>query len=410
MAKLRTINVDLNRQYRNDLNWNFQQIEALTGTSISEIARVERESKERDDFLAGTDVEAIIQRIDTSANNADVQAQHAKVQGDYAKDQGDYAKQQGDYAGIKGDYADEKAVLADLAAANANNEASNLSQLKVDVVDATQRANAEADNANQAASDANAAAIYAKSQGDYAKQQGDAVQDIIDAGGTVASVNGQTGVVVLDADDVGAIPASKEADLATKQELLSVDNQVTTHEAVKASLTQSGHVRLSSSINSESEDLSATSKAVSVLNGLKKNYLHGVFANISRTGWHRIMLDIESGSGQRFGGVILIAATSGTGSAGGSIALSLNSNQDRKELKLISAVTSVSGIKKVRLVDPKSAWSSGNYLDIYMETTVPISVNAEYLHQSGNTLKFTESAEFNPEVPAGFRITEVILQ
>lgn len=141
MANLRTINVDLNRQYRNDLNWNFQQIEALTGISTSEITRVERESKERDDFLAGTSVDAIIQRIDTAANNADVKAVYAETQGDYAKEQGDYAKSQGNYANDKGVYAEEKAVLADLAAANANTEASNLSQLKVDVVEAIQNTN-----------------------------------------------------------------------------------------------------------------------------------------------------------------------------------------------------------------------------------------------------------------------------
>lgn len=220
VAKLREINVDLNRQYRDDLNWNFRQIEAITGMSASDIARVERESKERDNLLAGTDVEAIIQRIDTSANNADVQAQHAKVQGDYTKGMGDYAKQQGDYASQKGDYADEKAVLADRAAANASNEASNLSQLKVDVMDATQRANAEADSANRAASDANTAATYANEQGDYAKTIADSLVDT-DVGELTIKIN------------------------EVNNNLTTLDDKVTTHLEEEATENILGHVRQS---------------------------------------------------------------------------------------------------------------------------------------------------------------------
>lgn len=168
MGKLRTINVELNRQYRNDLNWNFEQIEKDLDGNLSEIERVERESKERDNFLAGTNVDEIVQRIDTAATNAELQAIYAKNQGDYAKEQGDYAKEQGNYAKIKGDYANEKAILADQAAANAYQEASNLSALKVAVVDATQNANVQAQHAEQQGN-------YAKSQGDYAKQEADRI-------------------------------------------------------------------------------------------------------------------------------------------------------------------------------------------------------------------------------------------
>lgn len=175
MGRYRTINVDLNRQYRNDLNQNFTDIEKDIFGAESDIARVEAESKERDNLMAGTDVDAIIQRIDTSADNADVQAQYAKTQGDYAKTQGEYAKSQGDYASSKGEYANEKAILADGAAANANSEASNLSQLKIDVTTATQNANTATSNADTARTNANNAATYANTQGDYAKREADRV-------------------------------------------------------------------------------------------------------------------------------------------------------------------------------------------------------------------------------------------
>lgn len=147
---IRIINVDLNADYRRDLNYNFSLLENQSGGSSTEIARVERESKERDDLLAGTDVDAIIQRIDTSANNADVKAQYAKEQGDFAKAQGEYAKTQGDFAKAQGEYAGEKAVSADAAATNANTAATGLDAIKTAAVDATQAANTAAEKANKA--------------------------------------------------------------------------------------------------------------------------------------------------------------------------------------------------------------------------------------------------------------------
>ena len=135
------------------------------------------------------DVDDVIQSANTATQFANEAGTYANEQGDYAKTQGDYAKQQGD---------------------TAKDEASNLSQLKDDVTTATTNANQSAINADNAATNANEQATfantqgnYAKEQGDYAKAQGDAIQDIFDEG-LVASVNGQTGAVVLDADDVGA--------------------------------------------------------------------------------------------------------------------------------------------------------------------------------------------------------------
>lgn len=164
--KYRTIGANLNRDYRNDLNYNFQQIEddiknsanisdANKQALLAELARVERESKERDDLLAGESLDALLQSIadaknaaNTAAANANLAAANVEGKGTYAQNQGDYAKTQGDYAKLKGDYADEKALLADAAAANANAETANLDAMKVASTDATQAANTAAGAVN----------------------------------------------------------------------------------------------------------------------------------------------------------------------------------------------------------------------------------------------------------------------
>lgn len=207
MGRYRTINTDLNRQYRNDLNANFTQIEQdilgqenftveMKNSLLTELSRIERESKERDDFLAGESLEVLLQSItdaknsaNTAASNANTKATHAQTQGDYAKGQGDYAKNQGDYAKTKGDYANEKAILADGAAGKANAEASNLSQLKGDVVTATQNANTAKSNAETATTNANNAGSYATTQGDYAKLQGDRAKDVVEGTGLLTQTD-----------------------------------------------------------------------------------------------------------------------------------------------------------------------------------------------------------------------------
>ncbi|MEV9640413.1 hypothetical protein ABZ756_06920 [Mammaliicoccus sciuri] len=163
--KYRTIGTNLNRDYRNDLNYNFQQIEDDIKNSanisdankqqlLAELARVERESKERDDLLAGESLDALLQSIADAkqtaydaAATANLSSTHAQDKGDYANTQGDYAKEQGDYAQLKGDYADEKAIAANEAAAHAYEEASNLDGLKIAATDAAQAANVAADKA-----------------------------------------------------------------------------------------------------------------------------------------------------------------------------------------------------------------------------------------------------------------------
>lgn len=219
--KYRTINVDLNREYRNDLNWNFEQIakdiEQSDNVSeedkkelLEEIARVERESKERDDLLAGESLEDFLTKIrnaidgadeatenaNQSADNADDKALYATEQGDYAKEQGDYAKEQAEYANTKAEYADEKAIYANEMAGKASDEASNLSGLKDDVAEATINANTQADYAKEQGD-------YAKVQGEYAESRMDFIDELIETG-PVQSVNDKTGTVELNASDVGA--------------------------------------------------------------------------------------------------------------------------------------------------------------------------------------------------------------
>ncbi|GKV67296.1 MULTISPECIES: hypothetical protein [unclassified Sporosarcina] len=163
--KYRTIGPSLDRDHRNDLNYNFQQIEddiqnsknisdANKQALLAELARVERESKERDDLLAGESLDALLQSIADAKQTAydaaavaNLSATNAEGKAGYANEQGDYAKEQGDYAKQKGDYADEKAIAADAAAAHAYEEASNLDGLKIAATDAAQAANVAADKA-----------------------------------------------------------------------------------------------------------------------------------------------------------------------------------------------------------------------------------------------------------------------
>lgn len=217
MGRYRPINVELNRNYRNDLNANFEQIEKdITGVN-QEISRVEQDLDEKIDSITGSgfleSLEAARDSANESATEANSQAGYAKNQGDYAKQQGDNAKEQSEYATLKGDYANEKAILADQAASKADSEASNLSQLKIDVVNATQGANTAATNAESATNHANTSGDYAKQQGDYAKAQGDyakQVADDISEQAGVTSINGKRGAVTLTANDVAAIPSSEK--------------------------------------------------------------------------------------------------------------------------------------------------------------------------------------------------------
>jgi hypothetical protein len=78
----RDLGVNFDRNFRNDLNANFDDIEA----DLRELGAGAQQALE-------------------AAEEANTQAIYAQASGDYANDKGDYAAQQGDYAKTQGDYA-----------------------------------------------------------------------------------------------------------------------------------------------------------------------------------------------------------------------------------------------------------------------------------------------------------------
>lgn len=187
MGRYRTINVNLDRGYRNDLNQNFTDIERDILKNEADIKLVEKETLEKvNEIVGGGFIESLETARDAanaSATEANTQAAHAKTQGDHAKIQGDYAQAQGDYAKLKGDYADEKALLASQAAGKAEQESSNLGQLKIDVVNATQDANTAASTARQKATEAETAASNANDAALAANDVTANVQAVVDSTG-----------------------------------------------------------------------------------------------------------------------------------------------------------------------------------------------------------------------------------
>jgi hypothetical protein len=187
LGRYRTINVNLDRGYRNDLNQNFSDIERDIIKNQEDIKMVETETLEKvNEIVGGGFIESLETARDAanaSATEANTQAAYAKTQGDHAKVQGDYAQAQGDYAKMKGDYADEKALLASQAAGKAEQEVSILGQLKMDVVNATQSANTAAGTASQKAVEADTAASNANDAALAANDVTANVQAVVDSTG-----------------------------------------------------------------------------------------------------------------------------------------------------------------------------------------------------------------------------------
>lgn len=190
----------------------FQQITiqpSLGGLDSGYVAVITLEEFERR-------VNEAVNRADTATDGAIEAMKAANTAAQFANEKAQAASTAATTVTNAATSATEAADKANQAAQNATTEASNLSQLKTDVSVATDEANSAATSATQAATNANTAAQnattqanYAKQQGDYAKQQGDIAKGIIESG-TVASVNGQTGAVVLGANDIGAIPATEK--------------------------------------------------------------------------------------------------------------------------------------------------------------------------------------------------------
>lgn len=193
MGKYRTIGTDLNRNYRNDLNLNFEEIDKDIKAGVAETKRVETETKETiDNIVGGGFIEGLENARDnanTSAINADTKAALANAKADYANTQGLYAKEQGDYAKLQGTYAKDKAVEADTAANKAIAETSNLDVLKIAVTDATQAAGVAAGEANASATAADTAtgkANTAAGKADTATGKADVAADNANAKATLA--------------------------------------------------------------------------------------------------------------------------------------------------------------------------------------------------------------------------------
>jgi hypothetical protein len=198
-------------------------LNANTKANTADLAATNANTRANEADLAATNAEQAATNANTKATLANTKAQLAQEKADYAEIQGNYAKTQGNYAKAQGERAEgevgnlttlknevETATTeANTAAQLANSEAANLNTLKTAVQTATNEANTATINANTKATEAETQGNYAKAQGDYAKTQAGLIQDILDDG-SVASVNGQNGVVVLDADDVGAIPATEK--------------------------------------------------------------------------------------------------------------------------------------------------------------------------------------------------------
>lgn len=80
----------------------------------------------------------------------------------------------------------------------------------------------------------------------------------VDGEGSVSSVNG----VFPDLDGNVEVDIPDISGLATKVEVQAVEGELVAHKAEKATLTKEGHVQLSNAIDSESETLASTPKAV----------------------------------------------------------------------------------------------------------------------------------------------------
>lgn len=227
MSKYRTINTDLNRQYRNDLNWNFGQISDDMASVGKEIDRVEKDLSDTIDNIVGggfiESLETARDNANDAATNANSKAAYADGRGKYANTQGTYAKNQGDYAKLKGDYANEKAILADQAAANANAEASNLDGLKIAVTDATQSANTAASNAVDATANAVQATTDAQTATSAANTATEKANDAADLANEKAGL-AQTRIDELNDLDVAINESIDNAETATQSANDAADN------------------------------------------------------------------------------------------------------------------------------------------------------------------------------------------
>lgn len=254
MGKYRTIDIDLNRNYRNDINKNFEDVDVDIKAIAAETKRVETELKSQlDEFVGGgliEGTEAARDKANAAAINADTKAALANTKAVFANEKGDYAKTQGDHAKLQGDYAKDKAIEADTAANKAIAESSNLDGLKIAVTDATQAAGVAAEKANTSASaadvatgkantaatkadtaigkadaaadNANAKALLAKQSADKAEAEATGLETLkknVTTATTVANDAAQTATTAAGSADSATLKANTAADKANAKAL-----------------------------------------------------------------------------------------------------------------------------------------------------------------------------------------------
>lgn len=210
----RDLGVTFDRQFRNDLNANFDDIEH----DIRQIGG-----------------EAAQQALE-AAEEANTQAIYAQTSGDYANDKGDYAAQQGDYAKTQGDYAKAQGDAASLAVNNANNalaaanEAVNNANTAIENANiAITNANNAAASANDAATNANSAATNANNAADNANTQAMNAQNAAQAANAAAQAANQAATSANEAADNANTAVGMVQDIIDNTRYIEAYNPNTTY-------------------------------------------------------------------------------------------------------------------------------------------------------------------------------------
>lgn len=136
-------------------------------------------------------------------------------------------------------------------------------------------------------------------------------------------------------------------------------------------------------------------------------------SNITGSGWLRLAEQEVSTTQEMFNEINIVGVGDTTHHFMAS--LGLTSFQAIKSFTKNSSVKGSATTAKVRLVDPNANWSMGNYIDVFSDAWdnfsllfIEIIFKVPYLTSGELTsMKLLENAVFNPEVPVGFRTTEV---
>jgi hypothetical protein len=203
----RELGVTFDRQFRNDLNANFDDIE-------------------HDIRMIGG--EAAQQALE-AAHEAETQAIYAQQMGDYAEEKGDYAAQQGDYARVQGDAASLAVNNANNALAVANDAVNNANTAVENANIAIANANNAAASANDAAANANSAATNANNAADNANTQATNAQIAAQTANNAAQAANQAAANANEAADNANTAAGIAQDIIDNTRYIEPYNPDTTY-------------------------------------------------------------------------------------------------------------------------------------------------------------------------------------